>query len=186
LRQSIWQHGKFRASGLFRFQTSFHSLHLTNRTPRARKLARAAISAETASSRRGFLVRPGLLRFAPRGFLQHPAVAVTFAAPQTRTELDEHFHVLTAETPFANEEYAALAEHAERCGTRGAFAELRREWRGEQPDKPRPQLWINEIGVAGRTGAAAWARACASAARRVGGDRKRRAPFTLQPRPRAH
>jgi aryl-alcohol dehydrogenase-like predicted oxidoreductase len=46
--------------------------------------------------------------------LQHPAVAVTLAAPQTRAELDEDLRVLAAEGPLTNEEYAALAEHGER------------------------------------------------------------------------
>jgi aryl-alcohol dehydrogenase-like predicted oxidoreductase len=49
-----------------------------------------------------------------RFVLQHPAVAVTLAAPQTRVELEEDLGVLTAEGPLTNEEYAALAEHGER------------------------------------------------------------------------
>jgi aryl-alcohol dehydrogenase-like predicted oxidoreductase len=49
-----------------------------------------------------------------RFVLQHPAVAVTLSAPQTRAELDEDLLVLTAEGPLTNEEYAALAEHGER------------------------------------------------------------------------
>src|SRR5262249_8265409 len=60
----------------------------------------------------GFVVprAPAWYRFV----LQHPAVAVTLPAPQTRTELDEDLGVLTAEGPLTNEEYAALAEHGER------------------------------------------------------------------------
>jgi aryl-alcohol dehydrogenase-like predicted oxidoreductase len=46
--------------------------------------------------------------------LQHPAVAVTLAAPQTRAELDEDLQVLEANSPLSDEEYAALAEHGER------------------------------------------------------------------------
>ncbi|OAI39807.1 hypothetical protein AYO40_05435 [Planctomycetaceae bacterium SCGC AG-212-D15] len=72
----------------------------------------------------GALLRP--TRDDPAGFsvprppawyrfvLQHPAVAVTLSAPQTRAELDEDLSVLTAEGPLTDEEYAALAEHGER------------------------------------------------------------------------
>jgi aryl-alcohol dehydrogenase-like predicted oxidoreductase len=49
-----------------------------------------------------------------RFVLQHPAVAVTLCAPQTRAELDEDLRVLDASGPLTNEEYAALAEHGER------------------------------------------------------------------------
>jgi aryl-alcohol dehydrogenase-like predicted oxidoreductase len=62
----------------------------------------------------------------PRGFsvprasdwyrfvLQHPAVAVTLAAPQTRAELDENLQGLEATGPLGNEQYTSLAEHGER------------------------------------------------------------------------
>jgi len=46
--------------------------------------------------------------------LQHPAVAVTLAAPQTRAELDEDLQVLQASGPLSDEDYAALAQHGER------------------------------------------------------------------------
>ena len=49
-----------------------------------------------------------------RFVLQHPAVAVTLAAPQTWAELDEDLGVLDARGPLGNKEYAALAEHGER------------------------------------------------------------------------
>jgi aryl-alcohol dehydrogenase-like predicted oxidoreductase len=49
-----------------------------------------------------------------RFVLQHPAVAVTLSAPQTRAELDEDLRVLEAEGPLTDEEYAALAGHGER------------------------------------------------------------------------
>src|SRR5262249_6043580 len=49
-----------------------------------------------------------------RSVLQHPAVAVTLAAPQTRAELDEDLEVLAATGPLADEAYAALATHGER------------------------------------------------------------------------
>ncbi len=49
-----------------------------------------------------------------RFVLQHPAVAVTLCAPQTRAELDEDLRVLTVEGPLTSEEYAALAEQGER------------------------------------------------------------------------
>jgi predicted aldo/keto reductase-like oxidoreductase len=49
-----------------------------------------------------------------RFVLQHPAVTVTLAAPQTRAELDEDLRVLQAQGPLGDEEYAALAEHGER------------------------------------------------------------------------
>jgi diketogulonate reductase-like aldo/keto reductase len=49
-----------------------------------------------------------------RFVLQHPAVAVTLAAPQTRAELEEDLRVLEAEGPLAEEAYATLAEHGER------------------------------------------------------------------------
>jgi aryl-alcohol dehydrogenase-like predicted oxidoreductase len=72
----------------------------------------------------GALLRPtpedptGLLVPRPpawyRFVLQHPAIAVTLSAPQTRSELDEDLGVLTAEGPLTNEEYAALAEQGER------------------------------------------------------------------------
>ncbi len=46
--------------------------------------------------------------------LQHPAVAVTLAAPQNRAELDEDLQVLAAAGPLPDGEYAILAEHGER------------------------------------------------------------------------
>jgi len=46
--------------------------------------------------------------------LQQPAVAVTLAAPQTRSELDEDLRVLEAAGPLGEEVYAALAGHGER------------------------------------------------------------------------
>jgi aryl-alcohol dehydrogenase-like predicted oxidoreductase len=49
-----------------------------------------------------------------RFVLQHPAVAVTLSAPQTRAELDEDLRVLAATGPLTDEEYAALAGHGER------------------------------------------------------------------------
>lgn len=57
-----------------------------------------------------------------RFVLQHPAVAVTLAAPQTRAELDEDLRVLDATGPLREEEYAALAAHGERVRRHaGAF-----------------------------------------------------------------
>jgi aryl-alcohol dehydrogenase-like predicted oxidoreductase len=53
---------------------------------------------------------PDWYRFA----LQHPAVAVALAAPQTRAELEEDLRVLEAGGPLAEDAYAALAEHGER------------------------------------------------------------------------
>jgi predicted aldo/keto reductase-like oxidoreductase len=60
----------------------------------------------------GFMVphAPQWYRFV----LQHPAVAVTLAAPQTRAELEEDLRVLQAQGPLGDEEYAALVEHGER------------------------------------------------------------------------
>ncbi len=49
-----------------------------------------------------------------RFVLQHPAVAVTLAAPQTQAELKEDLGVLVAQGPLRDEEYAALAEQGER------------------------------------------------------------------------
>jgi predicted aldo/keto reductase-like oxidoreductase len=49
-----------------------------------------------------------------RFVLQHPAVAVTLAAPRTRLELDEDLQLLDATGPLGNAEYAALAQHGER------------------------------------------------------------------------
>jgi len=69
----------------------------------------------------GFAVRrpPAWYRFA----LQHPAVAVTLAAPQTRAELDEDLRVLDATGPLAEEEFATLVSHGERVRKHaGAFA----------------------------------------------------------------
>jgi aryl-alcohol dehydrogenase-like predicted oxidoreductase len=49
-----------------------------------------------------------------RFVLQHPAVAVTLAAPQSRAELDEDLQVLDATGQLGDAEYAILAEHGER------------------------------------------------------------------------
>jgi aryl-alcohol dehydrogenase-like predicted oxidoreductase len=49
-----------------------------------------------------------------RFVLQHPGVAVTLAAPQTRAELDEDLLVLDATGPLEDAKYAALAAHGER------------------------------------------------------------------------
>ena len=57
-----------------------------------------------------------------RFVLQHPAVAVTLAAPRTRAELEEDLRVLEASGPLGDEEYAALAGHGERVRRNaGAF-----------------------------------------------------------------
>lgn len=53
---------------------------------------------------------PDWYRFA----LQHPAVSVTLAAPQTRAELDEDLQVLDATGPLEQSEYATLTAHGER------------------------------------------------------------------------
>jgi aryl-alcohol dehydrogenase-like predicted oxidoreductase len=60
----------------------------------------------------GFVVPrpPAWYRFV----LQHPAVAVTLAAPRTRAELDEDLRVLGATRPLSEDEYAALAAHGAR------------------------------------------------------------------------
>jgi aryl-alcohol dehydrogenase-like predicted oxidoreductase len=60
----------------------------------------------------GFVVprAPAWYRFV----LQHPGVAVTLAAPQTRAELEEDLQVLDATGPLGEEEYAAFAAHGER------------------------------------------------------------------------
>jgi predicted aldo/keto reductase-like oxidoreductase len=58
-----------------------------------------------------------------RFVLQHPAVAVTLAAPQSQAELDEDLGVLDATGPLGEDEYAALAAHGERVRRHaGAFA----------------------------------------------------------------
>lgn len=58
-----------------------------------------------------------------RFVLQHPAVAVTLAAPHNRAELEEDLHVLDATGPLGDEEYAALAEYGEQVRrTAGGFA----------------------------------------------------------------
>lgn len=49
-----------------------------------------------------------------RFVLQHPAVAVTLAAPQTRAELDEDLRMLETAGPLRDDEYIALAAHGER------------------------------------------------------------------------
>jgi aryl-alcohol dehydrogenase-like predicted oxidoreductase len=71
-----------------------------------------ALLRPTADDSAGFSVPrpPDWYRFV----LQHPAVAVTLSAPQTRTELDEDVRVLDAEGPLADETYRALAEHGAR------------------------------------------------------------------------
>jgi len=57
-----------------------------------------------------------------RFVLQHPAVAVTLAAPKTRAELDEDLRVLDATGQLGDDEYAALAAHGERVKrTAGGF-----------------------------------------------------------------
>jgi aryl-alcohol dehydrogenase-like predicted oxidoreductase len=60
----------------------------------------------------GFVVprAPAWYRFA----LQHPAVAVTLAAPQSRAELDEDLRVLDVTGPLGDDEYVVLAAHGER------------------------------------------------------------------------
>ena len=49
-----------------------------------------------------------------RFVLQHPAVAVTLAAPQSRAELEEDLRVLDTEGPLTEDAYTALAGHGER------------------------------------------------------------------------
>jgi aryl-alcohol dehydrogenase-like predicted oxidoreductase len=65
----------------------------------------------------GFVVprAPDWYRFV----LQHPAVAVTLAAPQTRAELDEDLQVLQTQGPLGDEQYAILAEHGQRVRRHG-------------------------------------------------------------------
>ena len=64
-----------------------------------------------ASIRAGLEARPpDWYRFV----LQHPAVTVTLAAPQTRAELAEDLKVLEATGPLNDGEYVALAEHGDR------------------------------------------------------------------------
>ena len=48
-----------------------------------------------------------------RFVLQHPAVAVTLSAPQTRAELEEDLRVLGVEGSLTDEAYSALAAHGE-------------------------------------------------------------------------
>jgi aryl-alcohol dehydrogenase-like predicted oxidoreductase len=71
-----------------------------------------ALLRPTPDDPQGFSVPPaaGWYRFV----LQHPAVAVTLAAPQTRAELDEDLRLLEATGPLGDEEYAALAGHGAR------------------------------------------------------------------------
>jgi aryl-alcohol dehydrogenase-like predicted oxidoreductase len=71
-----------------------------------------ALARPTPDDPPGFVVPrpPAWYRFV----LQHPAVAVTLAAPQTRAELDEDLRVLDATGPLGENEYAALAEHGDR------------------------------------------------------------------------
>ena len=49
-----------------------------------------------------------------RFVLQHAAVSVALAAPQTRAELDENLMVLDTTGPLEDAEYAALAAHGDR------------------------------------------------------------------------
>jgi predicted aldo/keto reductase-like oxidoreductase len=49
-----------------------------------------------------------------RFVLQHPAVTVALAAPQTRAQFDEDLRVLEADGPLTNEAYTALAQHGAR------------------------------------------------------------------------
>jgi predicted aldo/keto reductase-like oxidoreductase len=65
----------------------------------------------------GFVVppAPAWYRFA----LQHPAVTVALAAPQTRAELDEDLAVLDATGPLPAEEYERLAAHGRRVRRHG-------------------------------------------------------------------
>lgn len=57
-----------------------------------------------------------------RFVLQHPAVAVTLAAPRTRAELEEDLRVLDATCPLDDAAYAALAAHGDRVRrTAGVF-----------------------------------------------------------------
>jgi aryl-alcohol dehydrogenase-like predicted oxidoreductase len=80
-----------------------------------------ALPRPTPADPPGFAVprAPAWYRFA----FQHPAVAVTLAAPQSRAELEEDLRVLEAEGPLADEEFAALAEHRERVRRHaGGFA----------------------------------------------------------------
>jgi aryl-alcohol dehydrogenase-like predicted oxidoreductase len=49
-----------------------------------------------------------------RFVLQHPAVSVTLAAPQTLAELEEGLQVLDATGPLDDAEFDALASHGER------------------------------------------------------------------------
>jgi predicted aldo/keto reductase-like oxidoreductase len=80
-----------------------------------------ALLRPTPDDPRGFIVprAPSWYRFV----LQHPAVSLTLAAPQTRAELDEDLQVLDAAGPLSDHEYAALAAHGERVRRHaGAFA----------------------------------------------------------------
>jgi aryl-alcohol dehydrogenase-like predicted oxidoreductase len=57
-----------------------------------------------------------------RFVLQHPAVAVTLAAPRTRAEMEEDLGVLGATGPLGDEEYALLTGHGGRVRKHaGAF-----------------------------------------------------------------
>ncbi len=71
-----------------------------------------ALLRPTADDPAGFSVPrpPDWYRFV----LQHPAVAVTLSAPQTRAELEEDLRVLEADGPLPQEMYSTLAEHGER------------------------------------------------------------------------
>ena len=79
-----------------------------------------ALPRPTAEDPPGFVVPrpPAWYRFV----LQHPAVAVTLAAPQTRAELDEDLECWTPPGHSGSDEYAALAAHGERVKrTAGGF-----------------------------------------------------------------
>jgi aryl-alcohol dehydrogenase-like predicted oxidoreductase len=72
----------------------------------------AALLGPTPDDPPGFSVprAPDWYRFV----LQHPAVAVTLAAPHSREELEEDLQVLDATGPLTDAEYAILGEHGQR------------------------------------------------------------------------
>lgn len=79
-----------------------------------------ALPRQTPEDPPGFAVPrpPAWYRFV----LQHPAVAVTLAAPKTRAELDEDLRVLDATGQLGDDEYATLAAHGKRVKrTAGGF-----------------------------------------------------------------
>jgi aryl-alcohol dehydrogenase-like predicted oxidoreductase len=71
-----------------------------------------ALMRPTPDDPSGFVVPPAPAWY--RFVLQHSAVAVTLAAPQTRVELDEDLQVLDTTGPFAEGEFAVLSAHGER------------------------------------------------------------------------